>query len=756
MSASPGILSVSDEPPYKKLRKGTHSCIECGSLTAHLAFIPRFLSLSIALVASISPRVTDHTTGRRRKKSCVPRPATPGSCEECFTRGVQCRTQEVSLGTKRRPQDGKQDLQQRVAELETALLSISQKLESTPKTIESNGTTKTLQQPRSDTIPSTPVASPGSNPDALLEHAPVLSLFDNAILSRRPDDSTRKDSHDTRLLRSEVKDGSNSKLDNIRRALLSFFPSQQRQEAILNTSYTWWSSWQVLYPQVFGLESVSNVVQFVADLKASGSVQKVAKALLCLLIILQEGNVSLNTRYDIADAADQTRQALSIIDDMVLADDQVAGTIDGVECMILRAKYETNSGRIRRAWLSFRRGISFAQLLGLHKRLVSLGSNTSQSLRRESLWEALYTGDRLLSLQLGLPYGTSEIHSDIGRDSELSAKGIQVPNTGKHYLFRLASIAGHIIDRNQQLPSNNMLPLTFKIEAEMMELAASMPSNWWDSWLQYGAVANQTYSQLLPQFWHHQARTLLHLPFMLKATTDRRFEYSKKTTLESAREMIARYRVIRPVQGFGSLVCKLIDFQAFTAAMILVINLLDHYRRNELFDHSEAENDQDLIIVTTDILRRASVETDGNVATQAARALEIFSKVKEMSCSVGKSVGEFTTRMVIPYFGTVVIGPGTSFRDQTQAQKPEAMPQPQQLPTPSENSLDGPTPESAPAGNSSMAPTMPFDFSYGEDMHSLGMNGDVFADVNFDVDQDWSWFWNNIDIPSVDLQRTVS
>ena len=721
-----------------------------------MASISPFLSPSIALVVSISPRVTDHTIGRRRKKSCVPRPATPGSCEECFTRGVQCRTQEASLGTKRRPQDGKQTLQQRVAELETALLSMSQKLESTPKTIESNGTSTTLQQLRSDTILSTPVASPGSNPDALLEHAPVLSLFDNAILSRRPDDSTRRDSDDTRLLRSEVTDGPNSKLDNIRWALLSFFPSQQRQEAILKTSYTWWASWQVLYPQVFGLESISNVVQFVGDLKASGSVQKIAKALLCLLIILQEESVSLNTSHDIADAADQTRQALSIIDDRVLADDQVAGTIDGVECMILRAKYESNSGRVRKAWLNFRRGISFAQLLGLHKRLVSLESNTSQSLRRESLWKALYTGDRLLSLHLDLPYGTSEIQFDIGRDSELSAKGIQVQDTGNHYLFGLANIAGHIIDRNQQLPSNNMLPLTFKIEAEMMELAASMPSSWWDSWLQYGAVANQMYNQLLLQFWHHQTRTLLHLPFMLKATTDRRFEYNKKATLESAREMIARYRVIRPVQGFGSLVCKLVDFQAFTAAMILVINLLDHYRKSETFDHSEAENDQDLILGTTDILQRASIETNGNVATQAARALEIFSKVKEMSCPVGKSVGDFTTKLVIPYFGTVIIGPGTSFRDQTQAQKPEAIPQPRQLPTPNENSLDGSTPESAPAGNFSMASMMPFDFSYGEEMHGIGVDGDAFAGVNFDLDQDWDWFWNNIDIPSVDLQGTVS
>lgn len=704
----------------------------------------------------ISPRIIDRTVGRRRKKSCVPRPTTPGSCEECFARGVQCRSQETSLGTKRRPQNGKHDLQQRVAELETALLSISQKLEATPRTVESDdGTGQAPQQQHSEDLPYTPAASPGSKSETLLEHAPVFSLFNNAILSRRPDESTTEDLDGTGPPQLKADHDPNPKIDNVRRALLSLFPSEERQEAVLNASYTWWATWQDVFPQIFGLDSFSNVARFIADLKASGSVQKIAKALLCLFVMMQEGTVNFNTGRDIENAETQTSQALSIIDDTVLSDDELAGTLDGVECLILRAKYENNKGRIRRAWLTFRRGISFAQLLGLHKRLASAGSNTSQSLRKESLWKALYSIDRLLSLLLGLPYGPSEIHSDIGRDSELSAKGIQVQHTGEHYLFRLANIVGHIIDRNQHLPSNNMLPLTFKIEAEMMELAASMPSKWWESGLQHGPMASQVYSHFLPQFWHHQARTLLHLPFMLKATTDRIFEYNKIATLDSTREMIACYHVFRPLQGFGSLVCKVIDFQVFTAAMILVLNLLDHYRKSERLDHSEAEHDQGLITITTNILHQVSVKTDGSVATQAARALEMFNNIKEMSLPVGKCAEECTTKVVIPYFGTVVIGAGTSFRDQAQAHKPEPVFQPQQLPTPSDQSIDGSTPDSAPLNSSSMVPMMPFDHTHGEQTQGFGMNNDVFADVNFDLDQDWSWFWNNIDIPSVELPGTV-
>ncbi len=669
---------------------------------------------------------------------------------------MQCRNQEASLGTKRRPAVGKHDLQQRVTELETALLSISQKLGTTPTPTESdNGAAEALQHLRSGILPSTPLAPSDSNSEALLKHAPILSLFDNAILSRWPDDTTKENVNGIGSPGLETNSSSYPRIDYIRRALLSLFPSQQRQEAILNSSDNWWSHWQDLYPHVFDIRPFFKPVQFVADLRDSGSVQKITKALLFIFVILQEASPSLDTSYDMTSAASKTSHGLSVIDEMVLGDDGLAGTIDGLECIVLRAKQELNNGRIRKAWLTMRRGISLAQLSGLHKRPTIPATDTTQSLRRDNLWKALYSGDRFLSLMLGLPYGATEIHSDIGRDSELSAKGINVPNTGEHYLNRLAHIYGHIIDRNQQLPSNNMLPLTFKIEAELLELSASMTSDWWGSGLEPDGAVDRMYSQLLPQFLHHQARALLHLPFMLKATTDRVFQYSKTATLESAREMIARYRVIRPAQGFRSLVCKMIDFQIFTAAMILVLNLLDHYRKSDLQDHSEAEKDQGLISEITDILQRASVETDGGVSTQAAKALEMFSNIKDFSLPVARAEELCTAKVVIPYFGTVAIGPGTSLKERDRVQKPDSMFQVQQMPTPSDQSLDGSTPESAPASNFRMEPMMPFEFDHAENSQGTGVNGNLFADVNFDLDQDWNWFWNNIDIPSVDPQGTV-
>lgn len=174
----------------------------------------------------------------------------------------------------------------------------------------------------------------------------------------------------------------------------------------------------------------------------------------------------------------------------------------------------------------------------------------------------------------------------------------------------MADLAGDILDRNLKPSVDGNYMDTVKIEGSMMESARSMPLEWWrpelsddeDHYL-------QMYRRLLPQFWYYQIRALLHLPFMLKANQDRRYEYNRVAALESAREMIVRYQVIRPTQGFQSLVCKLIDFQVFTAAMFLILNLYGSLAATSKRNEEEDERDWDLIGSTHENLQQASKAT---------------------------------------------------------------------------------------------------------------------------------------------------
>ena len=73
--------------------------------------------------------------------------------------------------------------------------------------------------------------------------------------------------------------------------------------------------------------------------------------------------------------------------------------------------------------------------------------------------------------------------------------------------------------------------------------------------------------------------------------------------------MIARYQLIRPAQGYQSLICKVIDFQVFTAAMILVLNLFDSSVSNSKRNQEEDDRDWDLLMSTNEILQHASKAT---------------------------------------------------------------------------------------------------------------------------------------------------
>lgn len=679
----------------------------------------------------------------------MPHPDSPNTCTECLARGTTCRPQQSVETWDRSGRESRQSLQRRVAELENALNSISRKLDITDSAIQpGQSATKTHHQPRPNSLPPTPASLVTSPPDNYLDNAPVLSLFDNAILSRRQDDNTfSTTTASTAPPGTSVTSARAMKLESARQTLLLSFSSQVKLEAILGAADLWWPTWQHMFPETFGTSSDCTFDHFIENTKPSENVLKLAKALICISICLQE--VPFSTNCQASTATDMANRYIGMIDELVLSDDELAGTLDGIECLILQAKYDSNNGRLRRAWLGFRRGISFAQLLGCHLRSTQSNQSSEHIFRRKSIWNALYLGDRYISLLLGLPYCVSETHVHPTAFNGLYPVKDESDCAGSDYLIRLARLVGYIIDRNQTTTPTESLTMTVKIEGELIDLAATMSNEWWALDMHKDEVLSLLYYRILPQFWHHQARALLHLPFMLKATTDRRYGYNKIAALESARAMLNLFHLFRPVQGFGSPVCKLMDFQAFTAAMILVLNFLGVSSSKTDNEVQEADEDRKLVSTTTSILQHASVGAGGGVATQAARALEMFIKAKDH----GSIDGQATCKVVIPYFGTVCFGPGTSFANKSHPGTQVTPPQPQ-VPTPEEEPLVYPNSDQT-ASSVDPAP-IPLEFNYGgfpfQQNQRLGTDINAFATANLDLDGDWSWFWDNTEFPYGDMQ----
>ena len=246
-------------------------------------------------------------------------------------------------------------------------------------------------------------------------------MFNNAVLSRRNDEpeSTGNQRNDRTGDRVSRRDQKTAK---ICQTLLSLFPPPELEAQILKSSY-WWHPWHRMFPMVFGVDGyVTSFRDFILESKASGMVQKVAKALLCLLLTLQESKGFDDylqdhgmTTYPWANSESKDgrciEKCIKLINKLVLADDELAGTIDGIECLSLLSKHDSNKGRIRRAWINTRRAILFSQLLGLHRRSKTYAPEVAQ--RRESVWRAVYQADRFMSLILGLPYGSATQHCEM-------------------------------------------------------------------------------------------------------------------------------------------------------------------------------------------------------------------------------------------------------------------------------------------------------------------------------------------------------
>lgn len=249
-----------------------------------------------------------------------------------------------------------------------------------------------------------------------IDSAPILSMFDNAILSRHHDSEKTSDHASANVPRRD------HKIDKLRSTLMSLFPSREVEEQILNSSY-WWGAWHDMLPGMFGVDGNStSFSEFVKSTKASGNVQQVAQALLCLMWTVQEGkgfesysqsHGSQNTGWGSSnsDCGRHIEKAIKVVEKLILADDELASTIEGVECLIILAKYDSNKGRIRSSWLRSRRGLLLGQMLGLHRR--ANGRTPEDTQRRETVWKALYQSDRFMSLMLGLPYGAQRGHCEI-------------------------------------------------------------------------------------------------------------------------------------------------------------------------------------------------------------------------------------------------------------------------------------------------------------------------------------------------------
>ena len=368
---------------------------------------------------------------------------------------------------------------------------------------------------------------------------------------------------------------------------------------------------------------------------------------------------------------------------LVTTNDDLIGSVEGIECIMIEAMYHNYAGNLRRAWMAVRRATTVAEMMGLHRGLESpslriLESETRAAFDPDQVCFRLVEMDGYLSMMLGLPKTSLEARFATPRALE----GCQ-PIDRMQRIH--CAVGGRILQRN-----DNKLPDLRNTDTMLQKAAAEMPPQWWLipnlSAGTSGAseILHQTF-QLMIQFAHFHLLIRLHLPNMLRSVPDGRCDYGKFTAVNASRETLARFLAFH-TSNPGHYYCRGIEYLAFIATVVLCIAHIDTSGQHQVINASTPENlfdylthsrpsDRGMMERTLNTIdSMAGVGTDA-IASKIARVLrhllEIEAKAAEGTSYTAESSinndGEFEyhgestddgkgLRVHIPHFGIINFG----------------------------------------------------------------------------------------------------
>lgn len=439
-------------------------------------------------------------------------------------------------------------------------------------------------------------------------------------------------------------------MEKIRKSLAALLPTQ-RDVDLIGTATNAWALNRALCASIDELfcNQASPFSSFNLTEVSQRHPTIVARTLLYISLCIQQlptefppSSLSLGPDLDVV-----VHRYTSTVSTLVLGDDELVDTMEGLECLMLLSVFHINAGNLRRAWLPSRKALSVAQMKGLHKDLsrISTSMDPTTAVNGKKIWYRTVDLDRYLAIVLGLPVGSKD--DRFSPDETLSN-----PNIDQDDIFtrRLCIITGAIIDRNEG-NSSNAFATTQEIDERLDSLRKEMREGFWDIpttlELPRSASANEHFERLIHQMWFFQLEGFLHLPFMLRAATEHRYDYNKSTCLRASRELIFRYLALRQASTI-SLCCRVADFAGFIAAVILMLDVVSYPQKNESRETQIQRNqDRDLIRQLLSCLEHLARNPRDVVAAQSIIFLKTMLGESESSLE--------QTRLRIPYLGTITI-----------------------------------------------------------------------------------------------------
>ena len=174
----------------------------------------------------------------------------------------------------------------------------------------------------------------------------------------------------------------------------------------------------------------------------------------------------------------------------------------------------------------------------------------------------------------------------------LDSQGQVIPQA---FLYKLADIASRVLELDTIVstgkPLSELFNAVISTDQELRSLASQPPKRWWK--IDFSEVS----VEMLLQYWYQYLTIRTHLRLALTYDDDQQqFAFNFVTCLNASQELVRRYVSLRYILPPGFFLNRLIDLEAFTGAVFL---LLASYRTTHSSKNLAAAVD---VGVTTDLL----------------------------------------------------------------------------------------------------------------------------------------------------------
>jgi len=235
-----------------------------------------------------------------------------------------------------------------------------------------------------------------STPTSIYDSRPqFVSVFDDDFRQQAaPNTSMRTPNSaytpNATSLQTSATGAFHGRIAKLQRELSALLPCQEDVDYLADSSHGWWLIQQHMLSHLLRVPESELRERFDVLTVSSSRPMIIARLLLCIALCIQQlpPNVELPRLQTKVPLLEMMQKNINFVTKEVISDDELTGSMEGIECFALQGLYQVIAGNLRRGWLAFRKAINVAQLMGLHRISLrtSQGAPDPMEARRHNMW----------------------------------------------------------------------------------------------------------------------------------------------------------------------------------------------------------------------------------------------------------------------------------------------------------------------------------------------------------------------------------